>query len=264
MVFHLLTHSQNSFILHKFVGVFEEFAKSLRTEAEFEKVKPKKGKGKKGKKKANKKKAEEIKVDEPEGEQEAPPFTLDVLGVPLVDLKRVKGDPIQIEPIDLQFIESDTDIIKLISESITVYTEQRITKIHNKCIKEALVELIENTKPEEEEEEEGKKEDDKKKQKKKKKTIPKPSKSTARGEVIFDPKNKETAYVCPVWTPPTARSHASILYLYFRRVFLYNFLHFSNSYKKFSSNEQLLSFFLPMDPPGADRYVIVGMITFKF
>lgn len=203
--------------------MFAEFAKSIREEAQFEKVKDKKGKGKKGTKTKKKKEVEEVKV-EVEGEQEATPFKLPVLGVPLKDLKRIKADPIQIEPIDLQFIESDQDIIKLLSESITVFTEQRITEIHNKCIKEALVEIIENTKPEEEEEEEGAGEkqgeiDSQKPKKKKKKAAPKAAKSNAKGEVIFDPKDADTAYLCPIWTPPTPRSHASILYLYFRRVF---------------------------------------------
>lgn len=191
--------------------------KSLRAEVEFETRKDKKGK--KGKKGGKGKKMKEKKVEEvipEEGEQEKPPFKLPALPVPAKDLKRVKADPIQIEPIDLQFIESDPDVIKLISESIMVFTEQRITKMHNKCIKEALVELIEGTKPEEEEEEVQEKEE--KPVKKKKKVVSKAPKSLAKGEVLFDPNDKDTAYLCPVWTPPTPRSHASILYLYFRRV----------------------------------------------
>lgn len=189
--------------------MFADFAKSLRTEAQFEKVKEKKGKKiQKGRKPDKSKKGEEIPVVE--GEPETPPFQLPVLAVPLKDLKRAKADPIQIEPIDLQFIESDQDIINLIGESMTAYTEQRITQLHNKCIKEALDKLIEDTKPEEGEEEE--------KPKKNKKVVSKASKSAAKGEFIYDPKDKDTAYVCPVWTPPTPRSHASIIYLYFRRV----------------------------------------------
>lgn len=213
----------------KILEIFGEFAKSLRAEVEFETKKGKKRK--KGKKGGKKKK--EIKVEEvipEEGEQETPPFKLPALPVPAKDLKRVKADPIQIEPIDLQFIESDPDVIKLVSESIMVFTEQRITKMHNKCIKEALVELIEGTKPEEEEEGEGKEKEGKPIKKKKKKVDAKVSKSLAKGEVIFDPKDKDTAYMCPVWTPPTPRSHASILYLYFRKVIEIIFiLHFQLS-----------------------------------
>lgn len=199
----------------------------MRAEAKFEKTKEKKGKKTgKGRKSDKSKKAAEVEAVE--GEQESPPFKLPVLPVPLKDLKRAKGDPIQIEPIDLQFIESDQDIIKLIGESITAYTEQTITKLHNKCIKEALVKLIEDTKPEEVEEEE--------KPKKSKKSAPKASKSSARGEFIYNPKDKESAYVCPVWTPPTPRAHASILYLYFRRVW------FSHSFESDRIVSQIVSF----------------------
>ena len=199
----------------------------MRAEAEFEKVKEKKAKKtRKGRKPDKSKKEEEVTVVE--GEPEAPPFKLPALPVPLKDLKRAKADPIQIEPIDLQFIESDQDIIKLIGESITAYTEQSITQLHNKCIKEALVKLIEDAKPEEGEEDE--------KPKKSKKPAPKASKSSARGEFIYDPKDKESAYVCPVWTPPTPRSHASILYLYFRRVW------FNHSFKQKLVRSHFLSF----------------------
>lgn len=205
-----------------FEEIFSEFTKTLRDQIEFEKNKGAKKKKKgKGKGKPKKKAIEEEKPDigeanegDEEGkEKEIPPFKLPPIPVPLKELMRQKADPIQIEPIDLQFIESDKDIIKLVSESIMTYTEQCITKMHNQCIKEALAELIDSTEVEKEGE-------DKEKLKNKKKKKGKP-KSTARGEVIFDPNDKEIGYVCPVWSAPSPRSHASILYLYFRRVFIF-------------------------------------------
>lgn len=187
-----------------------------------------------------------------------PPFKLPVFPVPLKDLQKEKANPIRIEPIDLQFIESDADVIKLVCESIIAYTEHCIFSMHDKCIKEALGELITNMNNNDEETAE------EPKKKKKKKT--KGPVSTARGEVIFDPKDKTTAYVCPVWTPPTPRSHSAFLFLYFRRVFTYHMT--SESIEFFIitllSFEQLLSFFLPMDPPGASRYVIVGNCRFCY
>lgn len=209
-----------------FEEIFSEFTKTLRDQIEFEKnkgsKKKKKGKGKQKKKAVVEEKpkgAEQNDENEEEKEKEIPPFKLPPIPVSLKELMKQKADPIQIEPIDLQFIESDKDIIKLVSESIMAYTEQCITKMHNQCIKEALAELIDSTEVEKDEEEEG---EDKEKSKKKKKKKSKP-KSTARGEVIFDPNDKEIGYVCPVWSAPSPRSHASILYLYFRRVFIYIF-----------------------------------------
>lgn len=224
---------------HTFEEIFSDFTKSLRDEIEFEKnkktVSKKKKKGKGKKKKTTEKVKTEVIDEHEEHDKEIPPFKLPAIPVPLVELMREKADPIQIEPIDLKFIESDKDVIKLVCESITVFTEQCITKMHNQCIKEALAEVIDGTKVEDEEEEEGEKKEGEKKEKdttkkpikKKKKTKPK---STARGEVVFDPNNKGIGYVCPVWTAPTPRSHASILYLYFRRVFLFLLLVYTEKY----------------------------------
>lgn len=210
----------------------------LREEAAFEQMTTKKGKKKDAKK--TKKKAKEEPVAPPpleEGEEpEAPPFKLPLLAVPLAGLKKEKKTPIQIEPIDLQFIESDSDIIKLLSESIKSFTEQSIIDMYNSCIEDALVEIIDQNKRE------------------KKKSA---AKSTTRGEILMNPKEKDTAYVCPVWSPPSPRSHASILFLYFRRVLrILSIL--SSDCNMLSYLFQLLSYFLPMDPPGASRYVIVG------
>lgn len=184
--------------------VFAEFARSLRVELEFGK-----SKDKGTKRKPQKKKLKEVeKIDQ---DEENPPFKLPALKVALSDLRKEKADPIQIEPIDLQFIESENDVIKLVYESITAFTEESIVKIHNKCIRESLIDLIHTTKTDETENVSSKK--------KEKKGV---TKSTAHGDIIYDPKDDKIAYVSPVWTPPTPRSHASILYLYFRKVFLWH------------------------------------------
>lgn len=202
--------------------VFSDFARSLRLELDFEKPK-----SKATKKKSKQKKKKE--VEETPEEEEIPPFKLSALSVSVEELQKIKADPIQIEPIDLKFIDSENDVIKLVCESITAFTEKSIVKIHNECIKGALVELIDGTKDEDvENAKHGKKKGGKA-----------AGKSTARGEIIYHPKDKEIAYVCPVWTPPTPRAHASILYLYFRRVILkkkkqifpfFSFKHFESKF----------------------------------
>lgn len=189
------------FILY--IEVFSEFARSLRVELEFEKRNTKSNKQKNKPKPKKKKEVEEIKE-----EKATPLFKLSALPVSIDDLQKPKADPIQIEPVDLQFIESEKDVIKLVSESITAFTEKNIVELHNDCIRKTLIELIDGTKTEEIE-------NVKKDKVKGAKTS---AKSKSRGDIIYDPKDKKTAYICPVWTPPTQRSHASFLYLYFRRV----------------------------------------------
>lgn len=161
--------------------------------------------------KAGKKQTKQEKKKEEKEENENQPFQLPLLPVSIADLQREKADPIQIEPIDLQFIESENDVIKMVCESITTFTEQNIVKIHNECIRGALVGLIDSSKSENVENVENE-------IKQPKKTLKAKRKSTARADIIYDPKDKNKAYVCPVWTPPTPRSHASFLFLYFRRV----------------------------------------------
>lgn len=184
----------------------------MRVELDFGKSKTK-AKPAKAKKAGKKQTKQDKKKDEKEeNETENQPFLLPVLPVSISDLQREKADPIQIEPIDLQFIESENDVIKMVCESITTFTEQNIVKIHNECIRGALVGLIDSSKSENVENvENGIKHP--------KKTLKAKRKPTARADIIYDPKDKNKAYVCPVWTPPTPRSHASVLFLYFRRVF---------------------------------------------
>lgn len=191
-------------------------------------------KGKKGKKKDKKENdppppEEKPEGAEGEGEFEGPPvIKLPAISVPLNTLNTKKLDPIQIEPIDLQFIDNEKDIVKLICESITTFTNQRIAAMHNECIKDELVKVIERMDEKEEEEEAAeaekiveKKPEEEIKEKKKKKT--KAAKPKSRiGNIALDPKKRDMAYVCPVWTPPTPRAHAAFLYVYFRKVRLFH------------------------------------------
>lgn len=204
-------------------------------------VKKTKKDGKKGKKKKEEAAPPPPPEEKPEGEEgeiefEGPPvIKLPVISVNLNTLSTKKLDPIQIEPIDLQFIDNEKDIIKLICESITAFTNQRIVTMHNECIKGELVNLIDRMEEADKEEQEaaaegadGAKKDDKKKPDeaeqpaKKKKAKPPPKKKSKIGNISLDPKKADMAYISPIWTPPTPRANAAILYVYFRKVFVLN------------------------------------------
>lgn len=200
------------------IELFDEFAKTLSVELAFE--------SEKGVKKAAKKKGRKGKKTEPEPviqktegeEEEAPPFKLPSISVPLESVNAVRLDPIQIEPIDLQFIENERDVIKLICESITAFTNQRITAMHNECIKGELVNLIDRTGTTDDGNADAESEKPKKAKKKPAK-VAKPG----LGNLIIDPKKPDLVHVLPVWTPPSPRSHAAMLYVYFRKVFHFSF-----------------------------------------
>lgn len=168
----------------------------------------KKVKKKAGKKKRKKK--EEAVVEPPEGEEEKPPFKLPAKTVPLDTINVKRFDPVQIEPIDLKFIENERDIIGLVNESIIGFTNQRIVNMHNECIKCELDTLIADLDKDDEDEN-----TEKPKKKKKKSAV----KSGGRiGNISLNPKQRDLAFIGPIWTPPTPRAHAAMLYVYFRKV----------------------------------------------
>lgn len=171
-------------------------------------------KGAKKGKKGTKGKKPEPEPPKPEGgEDEAPPFKLPSITVPLESVNAIRLDAIQIEPIDLTFIENERDIIKLICESITAFTNQRITAMHNECLKGEINKLIDNLGKADEENADAESE----KPKKAKKKTGKAAKPRL-GNLIIDPRKPDLVHVLPIWTPPTPRSHAAMLYVYFRKV----------------------------------------------
>lgn len=168
-----------------------------------------KKKGKKENKNKNEPPPVENQPEDGDGVEEAPPFKLSATTVPLESVNIVRLDPVQLEPIDLKFIENERDMIKLICESITAFTNQRIDSMHNECIKNEMVNFIENM---------GKTDQDGNEDESKKKKKPVKVVKPRLGNLIPDPNDSNLIHVLPIWTPPTPRAHASLLYLYFRKV----------------------------------------------
>lgn len=164
-------------------------------------------KAKKGRSKSPK---VEPKVEEEDDEENVSQFKMDALAIPSENLVRETPNPISIEPIDLQFIEYDQDIIKLMSQSIIDFTVNRVVEMHNECIKGELINLFVQTKRDVE----GRRKTEKL-SKKKREALEQKNKPR---DFLVDLNNPSVSYLPPVWTPPTPRSHAMILFLYFRRV----------------------------------------------
>lgn len=173
-------------------------------------------KKKKGKKGAKKGKKEEEKPVDPNEPAEKPPLVLPTSGaMSLSFLNRAKLDPIQIEPIDLQFLESENDLIKLILESIIGFTQDRIIKKHHECLKDVLIDLVNEvvveyeSGSESDSDRKGKKGAQKEKKKggsgsgnesdKKEKKGAKKGANKGKGEIILDKDDQNTGYMVPIW-----------------------------------------------------------------
>lgn len=179
------------------------FAESVLLQAK------KKRRGKKGAKKGKK---EEKKPVDPNEPAEKPPLVLPTSeAMSLSFLNRAKLDPIQIEPIDLQFLESENDLIKLVLESIISFTQDRIIKKHHECLKDVLIDLVNEVVVEYESGSESDSDRRRRKGKKKggsgsgnesdrkEKKGAKKGGNKGKGEIILDKDDEDTGFMVPIW-----------------------------------------------------------------